>query len=84
MLRTTRHSAGAALALGHDGVLSVRLSGPLTAPTLHHVKAEIAQRFGGAVITAFVVDYRCAAVALTGAELDALIRVKLGGLGYEF
>lgn len=73
MHRTTRHSAGAALELLSGGVLSVRMFGPLTGAALAHVKAEVAARFGGQDIAAFAVDYRAAAVALSGSELDAVL-----------
>ncbi len=73
MHRTTRHSAGAALDLLAGGVLFVRLSGPLTGAALNHVKAEVLARYGSSQIAAFAVDYRAAAVALSGSELDAVL-----------
>ena len=73
MHRTTRHSAGAALDLRPDGILMVRLFGPLTGAALQHVKAEVVRRFAGQRIRAFVVDYTGSVVALTGAELDAVL-----------
>lgn len=71
--RITRHSAAAALELLPNGVLIVRLSGPLTGDTLMTVKAGILADYRTANIRAFVVDYTCAAIALTGDQLDQVL-----------
>lgn len=70
--KITRHSASAALDMQPDGVLVVRMAGPLTADALHHFKARIIERHG-ATVRAFVADYRGAAIALDGAALDAVL-----------
>lgn len=77
--RTTRHSAGAVLELRPDGVLLVKLQGPLTGAALQHVKGEIGRAFAGQRITAFLVDYTSAVIALTGAELDAILEGEPAG-----
>lgn len=78
MAKITRHSASAALEMLPDGVLVVRLAGPLTGETLMHFKAEIV-RLHGPDIRAFVVDYRAAIIALDGAELDAVLEGEPDG-----
>lgn len=70
--RITRHSASAALTLLPDGVLIVRLCGPLTGDALMHFKAEIVARHGPE-IRAFVADYTTAIIALTGPDLDQVL-----------
>lgn len=70
--RITRHSASAALKMLPDGVLVVRLCGPLTGEALLYFKREIVARHGP-YIRAFVADYRKAVIALDGAELDAVL-----------
>lgn len=55
-----------------DGVLIVRMCGPLTGEALLYFKAEIV-RLHGPDIRAFVADYRKAVIALDGAELDAVL-----------
>lgn len=70
--RITRHSASAALEMLPDGVLVVRLTGPLTGDALQHFKAEIVARHGPQ-IRAFVADYTAAMVALSGPDLDAVL-----------
>ena len=72
MNRVTRHSASAVLEMLENGVLLVRLSGPLTSETMMHFKREIISRHCGS-IRAYVADYRSAVVALTGVELDAVL-----------
>ena len=72
MTKITRHSASAALEMLPDGVLIVRLAGPLTGEALLHFKAQIVAMHGPS-IRAFVADYTRATIALTGAELDAVM-----------
>ncbi len=72
MKKITRHSASAALEMLPDGVLVVRMCGLLTGEALMHFKAEIVARHGPD-IRAFVADYTGAAIALTGADLDAVL-----------
>ena len=55
-----------------DGVLVVRMSGPLTGEALLHFKAEVVRLYG-ADIRGFVADYRGAMVAVSAAELDAVL-----------
>lgn len=71
--RITRHSAVAALELLSDGVLIVRLTGPLTGDALMAVKTGILADYSHAQIRGFVVDYTGAAVALTGEQLDQVL-----------
>lgn len=78
MTKITRHSASAALEMLPDGVLVVRLTGPLTGEALLHFKAEIV-RLHGPEIRAFVADYRAAIIALDGAELDAVLEGETDG-----
>jgi hypothetical protein len=73
MQTTMRYSAGAALDLRPDGVLLVRLIGPLTGAALQHVKADIGARFQGRCINAFFVDFSSSAIALDGDDLDAVL-----------
>jgi hypothetical protein len=73
MHRTTRHSAGASLELQPQGVLAVRLFGPITRGALIHVKQDIVQRFPRQRMATFVADYTKSAVLLTGAELGAVL-----------
>lgn len=61
-----------------DGVLVVRLAGPLTGEALLYFKAEIV-RLHGPEIRAFVADYRAAIIALDGAELDAVLEGEPDG-----
>lgn len=70
--RITRHSASAALELLPDGVLIVRLAGPLTGDALLYFKAQIVARHGPD-IRAFVADYTGAIIAMDGADLDAVL-----------
>ncbi len=72
MTKITRHSASAALEMLSDGVLVVRLAGPLTGEALLHFKAQIVA-LHGPDIRAFVADYTRSTIALTGAELDAVL-----------
>jgi len=72
MTRITRHSASVALEMLPSGVLVVRLAGPLTGEALQHFKREIVARHGPD-IRAYVADYARATIALTGAELDAVL-----------
>ena len=74
----TRHSAGAALEMLPDGVLVVRLTGPLTGDALQWFKREIVALHGPA-IRAFVADYSRATIALDGAELDAVLEGEPDG-----
>jgi len=55
-----------------DGVLMVRFAGPLTGPALAAFKESIASTHLGGV-RSFVVDYTAAVVALSGADLDAVL-----------
>lgn len=71
--QTTKHTAQTTVHLRPDGVLLVRFSGPLTGAALLHVKREVAARFAGQPVHAFVVDYTRAAVALSAADLDAVL-----------
>lgn len=71
-MKITRYSASAALDLLPGGVLTVRLCGPLTADSLLHFKAEIVA-LHGPQIRAFVADYTKATIAVTGADLDAVL-----------
>lgn len=77
--RITRHSAGARLELLESGILIVRLFGPLTEGALQHVKAEVGPAFPGRNITAFVVDYTAAVVALSGDDLDRVLEGEMRG-----
>ena len=61
-----------------DGVLVINLCGPLTGDALLHFKAGIVARYP-AEIRAFVVDYRAAAIALGGSELDAVLEGECDG-----
>lgn len=61
-----------------DGVLVVRLCGPLTGEALLYFKAEIVARHGPD-IRAFVADYRKAIIALDGAELDSVLEGEPDG-----
>jgi hypothetical protein len=61
-----------------DGVLVVRLCGPLTGEALLYFKTEIVARHGPN-IRAFVADYRAAIIALDGAELDAVLEGEPDG-----
>lgn len=72
MTKLTRHSASAALEMRPDGVLVVRLAGPLTGDTLQHFKAQIVALHGSEV-RAFVADYTRGVVALSGSDLDAVL-----------
>lgn len=78
MTRITRHSASAALEMLPDGVLVVRLCGPLTGEALLYFKTEIV-RLHGPDIRAFVADYRAAIIAVNGAELDAVLEGESDG-----
>ncbi len=73
MKKITRHSASAALELLPDGVLVVRLAGPLTRAALMTVKAGIVADYPPDAIRAFVADYTAAIIALTGDELDGVL-----------
>lgn len=55
-----------------DGVLIVRMTGPITSETLQHFKACIVE-LHGPQIRAFVADYTSAGVAATGDQLDAVL-----------
>lgn len=70
--KLTRHSASACLTMQEDGVLLVAMRGPLTADALMQFKRQIGLRYGAA-IRGFVADYRGAALAVAGAELDAVL-----------
>lgn len=61
-----------------DGVLVVRLCGPLTGEALLYFKGEIVARHGPD-IRAFVADYRAAIIALDGADLDAVLEGEPDG-----
>lgn len=76
--KLTRHSAGAALDMLPDGVLVVRLTGPLTGDALQHFKAQIVALHGPDIL-AFVADYTMATLVLTGAELDAVLEGEPDG-----
>lgn len=78
MTKITRHSASAALEMLPDGVLIVRLAGPLTGEALLHFKAQIVAMHGPS-IRGYVADYTRATIALTGAELDAVLEGEPGG-----
>lgn len=80
MKKITRHSACAALELLPDGVLIVRLTGPLTGEALTAVKAGIVADYKVDQIRAFVVDYTGAAIALTGDQLDQVLDGEAGSL----
>jgi hypothetical protein len=67
-----RYSVSAEMTLSPSGVLHVLMSGPLTGDGIEAIKAEVVTRYGPQ-IRGFVVDYRRSLVALTGAELDALL-----------
>lgn len=77
MTKITRHSASAALEMLPDGVLIVRLGGPITVDSLLHFKAAIVS-LHGSEIRAYVADYTRATIALTGAELDAVLEGEPG------
>lgn len=77
LTRITRHSASAALEMLPDGVLVVKMAGPLTGEALLYFKTEIV-RLHGPDIRAFVADYRAAIIALDGAELDAVLEGEAG------
>lgn len=55
-----------------DGVLVVRLAGPLTSEALGHFKAAIVD-LHGPQIRAFVADYSAASVLATIDQLDAIL-----------
>ena len=76
--KITRHSASAALELLPDGVLIVRLTGPLTGEALMTVKAGILADYAPDAIRAFVVDYTAAIIALTGEQLDQVLEGEAG------
>lgn len=78
--RITRHSASAALTLLPDGVLIVRLTGPLTGDALLYFKGEIVSRHGPQ-LRAFVADYTGAVIAVDGAELDAVLEGESADAG---
>lgn len=78
MTRITRHSASAALEMLPDGVLVVRLAGPLTGEALLYFKAEIV-RLELPAFGAFLVDYTRAVIALDGTELDAVLEGEMIG-----
>ena len=78
MTKITRHSAVAALEMLADGVLVVRLSGPVTGEALQHFKRQIVA-LHGPKIRAFVADFTRATIALTGAELDAVLEGEQEG-----
>lgn len=69
----TKHAARTTAHLRPDGVLVVRMSGPLTGAALAEVKRDIAGRFAGRPVFAFVVNYVHAACALSAADLDAVL-----------
>ena len=62
-----------------NGVLSVRLRGPLTRAVLRGAKAAVLGEFAGRHIAAFVVDFRCAVVAVGGDDLDATLEGERHG-----
>jgi hypothetical protein len=78
LTRITRHSASATLEMLPDGVLVVRLCGPLTGEALLYFKEQIV-RLHGPDIRAFVADYRAAIIAMNGAELDAVLEGEPDG-----
>lgn len=67
-----RHSSAACLTLLPSGVLVVRMSGPITSEAMQGFKSQIVERYGGR-IRAFVVNFKCAAIACDGPGLDAVI-----------
>ena len=70
--KITRHSTTAHVSINADGVVLVKICGPITGPSLLYFKAEIV-RSSGAYVRAFVADYSCASVAVDGAQLDAVL-----------
>lgn len=78
-VKITRHSASAVLALLPSGILIVRLFGPLTGDALMHFKAHIVAMPEAGLIKAFVVDYSRSAIALSGAQLDAVLKGERAG-----
>lgn len=77
--QAARHTAQTAVHLRPDGVLMVRFAGPLTGAALAQVKRDIAGRFAGQQVFAFLVDYTRAAVALSAADLDAVLEGERHG-----
>lgn len=70
--RVSRHSTSADLHLSPSGVLTVTMRGPLTGQALQFVKGEVVRLYAGQV-RGFIVDYRRAVIALSGADLDAVL-----------
>lgn len=70
--KITRHSASATIEMMPGGVLVVEMAGPLTVDALTHFRAAVVQAYG-ALVRAFVADYRRAAIALDGPGLDSIL-----------
>lgn len=70
--RITRHSASARLEMLPDGVLIIRLAGPMTEGAFRYFKTEILQRHEHE-IRAFVADYTAAVIATDAPSLAAIL-----------